>query len=284
MPNRKNLPFLLSLLDDNSPIVQEEVSNALAAFGVNLRQEVSPYLADLSDVQSEELEKIFDSIRESQFDSGWLGWLDNGDFPSGLEHALTYLASLECGEDAYQIKVKLDMIADRFLSGTDAPDATKLMAFLFQEESFRSPTQEGYSQNYDNLFCILDSYEGSQVALSCLAILVGARCGIELHGISIQGNFMAIAYEGKQMKMYNSYNNGKPLARASVLYIEEAFRRSQVSPTGMKAEIHEIVMHVLKNSIDAYHHLGFHQEAYERVDLYRSLIHELRARGWEKKS
>lgn len=40
MPNPNNLPHLLKLLDDDSPVVQENVLKELASFGPSLQREL----------------------------------------------------------------------------------------------------------------------------------------------------------------------------------------------------------------------------------------------------
>ena len=117
------------------------------------------------------------------------------------------------------------------------------------------------------------------MSLSCLAILVGWRVGIDLDGISIQGNFMAMMVEGNSMQMFNSFNKGKPLARASVMYIEEAFRRNDIPPQKMKAQVFEIVLQILKSAIDNFHRKGKVQQKENYLNLYKSLVKELEVRG-----
>ena len=61
--------------------------------------------------------------------------------------------------------------------------------------------------------------------------------------------------------------------------IEEAFRRNQIPPQEMKAEVHEIVMQILKSTIDAHHRSGSKEEVKSYIDLYKNLLEELKDRG-----
>ncbi|MEM8890170.1 MAG: hypothetical protein AAGD28_19505, partial [Bacteroidota bacterium] len=53
MTNKADLPFLLTLLEDDSTVVQKEVQKALLAYGTSLERVIEPYKAQLSDLQNE---------------------------------------------------------------------------------------------------------------------------------------------------------------------------------------------------------------------------------------
>ncbi|MCB0836549.1 MAG: hypothetical protein KDD63_22965 [Bacteroidetes bacterium] len=279
MPNRKDLPFLLSLLEDDSRIVREQVKSALIEFGNELEQIVAPYFKQLDNESKEKIALICDEIRQIEFSSTWLSWLDIKDSKSSLEYALIRLAYFEFGSRAFLIEDILTQLSNEFLhSGLERTPAN-LMAFLFQHKGFRSPRKDDNNYLNHNLLYVITNKEGSQVLLSCLAIILGARVGLQLDGINIQGNFMAFSYEEKKMQMFNSFNKGKPLARASVIYIEEAFRRNQIAPLQMKACVHEIILQVIKGIVEAHHVNGDSDSAKEYIDLYSILSNTLKERN-----
>lgn len=279
MPHRDDLPFLLKLLEDESPIVQSQVHEALRSYGPRLDQEVIPYLIGLEPEIVEKVRNFCQELRSEEFSDTWLGWLDMEDEKAALEYVLIRLALFENGSLAYSIPQILDELGEEFLRTGCPINAASLMEFLFQRKAFRSPTLEDNNHLYDNLLFVLKSHQGSQLALSCLAILVGNRVGVHLDGINIQGNFMAISFENENMAMFNSFNLGKPLARASVMYIEEAFRRNQIAPFHMKARVHEIVTQILKNAIDIHQKKTKLNEAKQFILLYKELLSELKSRN-----
>ena len=109
---------------------------------------------------------------------------------------------------------------------------------------------------------------GSPMALTCLALLVGGRVGIDLHGIFIRGHFMSIACQNPHLQMYNAHDGGKPLSRSSALYMEEALRRNCTWPSEMRAPVFEIVRQLLHEVIDSL--------PANRAKRYQALLHELR--------
>ncbi len=279
MPDRKDLPFLLSLLEDDSYDVRTEVLKALSSFGTELSELVKPFTPQLEPYSLEVLESLLAPIRQEEAEENWLDWLDIVNQKQSLEYALIQLSYLEYGSDAYLLGEDLDELAERFEKTYPNGKAADLMEFLFQKENFRSPLEGTESHLHDNLIFVLRTRRGSQVALSCLAILVGWRVNLDLEGVMIQGNFMAMTYEDQKMLMFNSFNKGKPLARASVMYIEEAFRRNQVPPQEMKAEVHEIVMQILKSSVDIHHRRGQKEAVRSYIDRYQALLAEINDRG-----
>ena len=279
MSNRKDLPFLLILLEDDSRFVRETVVDELRKFGTELENLVEPHLDRLDPESIDLLDEIIDDLREDGFSDSWLDWLDIVNPKQSLEYALIQLSYQEYGSEAFLLGDELDALAEKFLEAYPNGTVSDLMGFLFQEQRFRSPLEGSFNPLHNNMMYTLRTRRGSQVSLSCLAILVGWRVGIDLDGISIQGNFMAMMVEGNSMQMFNSFNKGKPLARASVMYIEEAFRRNDIPPQKMKAQVFEIVLQILKSAIDNFHRKGKVQQKENYLNLYKSLVKELEVRG-----
>ncbi|MDX1908061.1 MAG: transglutaminase family protein [Bacteroidia bacterium] len=276
MTHRKELPFLLTLLEDNSSVVREVVVSALREFGPGLSVEVAPYLRDLG----QEAREVLDLITASMpaMPQSWLDWLDIEHAATAHEDALTRLSVMTYGQEALRIGPMLDELAVGFLAWAEAGSVPELMEFIFQQEGFSPPRERDYSPLYDDLYFVLRHKQGTQIALSSIAMLVASRVGLEVHGISIQGNFMVITLEGQQMQMYNTFNKGRALARASILYIEEAFRRNRLSPRDMKAQVYEIVQQVLANAIEITRRKGQDKDYQRYSSLYEELTRSLRSR------
>ncbi|MEL6253278.1 MAG: transglutaminase family protein [Bacteroidota bacterium] len=279
MTNKADLPFLLTLLEDDSTVVQKEVQKALLNYGTSLERVIEPYKAQLSDLQNEILSFLCAQAFEEKYGQDWLGWLDMQNDKEALEHALVQLAYLDYSKDAYLISESLDELAAEYNAYSENKSASDLMEFLFQVKGFTSPHGETDLPIHNNLLYVIDNHRGSQIALSCLAILVGSRAGLDLHGINIQGNFIAISFGEQEMQMYNSFNQGKPLARASVIYIEEAFRRNQIAPYNIKATTHEIVLDILTAGIEESYRQEDEFEAERYKELHADLSDELNRRG-----
>ena len=94
MPSRRDLPYLLTLLEDDSWIVRKHVSEALRSFGPKLAKVVSSYKYGMDPQCLEVLEEILDEIKEETFSSGWMNWLEISNTKLGLDRAMINLSFL----------------------------------------------------------------------------------------------------------------------------------------------------------------------------------------------
>lgn len=279
MPNRKDLPFLLALLDDEATLVRQEVVLALKRFGPALEDEVRPYYHELDPYRQELLEEVLDTVRRDFLGSDWMSWLDLGNSKTALEAALVSLSRLVMPGAADRIGSQLDTLAQRYLATEGEKDVASLLAFLLGPAHFRLAREDRRDLRHDMLAYVLKSRVGSPLSLTCLAVLVGERAGVDLYGIVIQGHFMPISFNEGLLRMYNLENHGKPVDRSSVMYIEEALRRNQILPQEMSVSVSEVAMTVLRNAIDHLLHQRRHREAHQYVLRYKSLAQELRNRN-----
>jgi len=279
MPSRKDIPFLLNLLDDQSATVQDEVIKALTAFGPRLEKEVAPFRYVVNPENWLILEEILENIRKTEFHSGWMSWIELGNSKSALEKAFVSLSFLEFGAEAYAIEKELDRLAEDFLNWTPNCSMAKLMEFLFQCKKFKTPDLNEKTHLHDNLLFTLRQRKGSRIALTGIIILVGWRVELDLYAIDIQGNMMAVAFVQQKMHMYDPGKKGEMMERSSALYIEEAFRRNCLMPNEMKARVHEIVAKILRNHIDHFQEKGRQKDAHEYVERFTQLMNTLKNRG-----
>lgn len=280
MPDRKDLPFILSLLEDDSYEVRNEVLSALNAYGTQLQEDVKPFLSTLADGDLLILNGILQHYdEEEELAESWMEWLDIINPKQSLEYAMIQLSFLEYGAEAFLMGEDLDQLAESFEDRYPKGSVQDLMNFLFFEEKFRPPVEGTESHLHDNLTYVLKTRRGSQLMLTCMTILVGWRAGIDLDCISIQGNYMTMTFEGREMVVFNSYNKGKPLARASVMYIEEAFRRNNIPPQKIKSEVHEIVLQILKNTLADHPRNSLESNIEGYKEMYRLLLVELKSRN-----
>ncbi|MEO0898726.1 MAG: transglutaminase family protein [Bacteroidota bacterium] len=279
MPSRKDIPFLITLLEDQSYAVQAEVRQALKSFGPRLEKEVAPFRYVVEPENWLALEEILEEIREVEFHSGWLSWIELGNSKSSLEKAMINLSFLEFGAESYSIEQELDRLAEDFLDSNSKNSAEGLCNFLFNAKGFRLPDEKENSHLHDSLLFSLRQRKGSDLSLTSIGILVGWRVGLDLYPIEIRNNFLLISFEEQRMKMFNPSIKGEMVERASALYIEEAFRRNCLMPSEMRSQVHEMVAHVLRNHIDYFANKGRKQEAREYMERFDQLMDALKDRG-----
>lgn len=248
MPSREDLPFLLALLDDDAPEVRRQIAAALSAFGDDLPILIQPYWGQLNSTQIQCLTELCNEAGVEPLAGSWLAWLGQDGFHEALEQAMIHLSQVVYGPPAEYLSFWLDRLAQRFRQFSPERHSTALMQFLFEEQGFTCIPEPRYTHEQDLLFHVLAKNSGSPTALTCLAILVGRRVGIDLHGVFIRGHFVSMTYE-TQMQMFNANDLGKPHSRSSAIFLEEALRRNCTWLREMRAPVFEIVNRILQQVI-----------------------------------
>ena len=107
-------------------------------------------------------------------------------------------------EVGHELK-RLDELAARAGRG----DVHRLRRFLFEDEGFAGNASDYYDPLNSCLNDVLDRRLGIPITLSVLAIEIGRRLGIAVHGIGLPGHFMATA-DGV---LFDPFNGGAAVSR-----------------------------------------------------------------------
>jgi hypothetical protein len=280
MPIRRDLPFLLKLLDDEAPEVRTQVSEALRSFGPTLTSWVAAYLPELNEAQRQSLSQLLQEMQTERVSTSWLYWLDYEDGLQSLERGLLSLSEMQYGAKAHSIPVQLDQLAQRFRDRYTSGGSADLMHFLFREEQYEAIDDAELHFEHHHLAYALTHRCGSSLALSCLAMLIGQRVGVSLYGIRIRGHFMAMALNEVTVEMYNPQERGKPLSRSSAIFMEEAMRRNLTWPREMQVHAFEVAITVLQSCISDLYQQKQRGQARRYRHRYQELVQELDRRGW----
>ncbi len=111
---------------------------------------------------------------------------------------------------------RLDTLADRLAPRLDAPLAQQVSAltgFLFEQEGFAGNEADYYDPRNSYLSDVLDRRLGIPLTLSLLAMAVGERCGLAVHGVGLPGHFVARATAGDEEVVFDPFGGGRLLSR-----------------------------------------------------------------------
>jgi regulator of sirC expression with transglutaminase-like and TPR domain len=254
MPASKDIPHLLHLLDDADPLVQERVQTVLLSFGPSLEVMAWPYRDELNPAQAEAFAQLRHSLRQQTFARKWLLWLDMASEIQALEHALGWLAYVENTWEHPRLSDQLDALALRYREQGRSQAIPAFMQFVFEEVGLHAPEKDYYHPDNSNLVQVLLRKEGLQISLSCIAMLLGQRLDLPLHGFNLPGHFMLMAEKEGKMVVYDPFNQGKPLPKPALAYLERSLTLRQAAGKDFQAKPHEVVLRVLRNLINAYQH------------------------------
>ena len=257
------LPFLLRLLDDASPLVRERVAAKIRDLGDAIWPVIEAQSLPLSPAQRAILEGILSARDERWLRARWARLQAEPDEAIYLESCLLALGHWQAGEAA-RAATLLDDVAGAFLALEPCPDSVALSVFLFDNGSLRGASADDYYNPLNsNLTHVLESGAGLPITLACIFILVGARVGLQIEGCNFPGHFLA--RDGRRRTVFDPFNGGRVLSPREVATLQKA------APAEMSgaATARDIIARVLRNLSMAYHHAGESQHS----SLMLSLLH-----------
>lgn len=253
MAKASEIPYLLSLLDDESVEVQQHISKALLDFGESLETQTLPYLTQLDSDKRTRLEEIYRTFRFGQFEKDWPNWINTPGYCESLEQAFSDLTQLDYGSSRRSLGESLDDLADQFFAQGSVPSYQTLMHFLFSIKQFGAPKEGYYEPLNSNLIHVLESKQGIQISLSAIAILLGGRLGVSLRGLSIPGHFMLMARDHDTDVILDPFQKGRSISASTLNYLKHALKAEHLEDIlVLKASPADMIMRVLRNLINAH--------------------------------
>ena len=272
MTDAKQLPYLLDLLDDESPLVRETVTRELAAFGPNIYESIRSLPIEINPRERALLNSILEKPRRSFLKMDWPLWFGLTDDHGRLEAALSLLAEYQSGlEFRGRIESMLDDLAEEYRSKHSIPDAHSLAEFLFQYKGFRGAMEDYYNPNNSNLVYVMTHRRGIPISLSCVYILVGWRLGLSIRGCNSPRHFLTIVEDHEKMQLVDCFHDGRvvgdkeiaTLSREASLTINEVLK--------LEADSYSIMRRVLGNLVFAYQQVERERESFVMVHLLKEV-------------
>src|SRR3954469_12974030 len=97
MPDPKQLPHLLKLLDDDSEVVQAELSRQLNSYGSSLKTELARLAESPSPAQRKRLQELTQEENRHWLREHWQEWMDEPNEVIALEKAMSLLSEFQSG-------------------------------------------------------------------------------------------------------------------------------------------------------------------------------------------
>lgn len=276
MPNPENLPHLLKLLDDESPVVQENVVKELASFGPSLQRELARLQLSLSSDLQEKMTNLLEEYNSQWLRQAWPQWFTLANDKEKLEAAMSLLAEFQYGQ-GYPLRLKtvLDQLADEFRSVSTKQDALGLAHFLFKTKRLRGADSDYYNPINSNLLYVFEEKKGIPISLSCIYILVGKRLKYDIEGINFPGHFLARAVSGKRSFIVDCYNGGRCLGEQEAVSWNNGPPVPITDLLPLECDAPTIIARVLRNLTNAYQQEG----NVNKVELMTELLEMMDSDG-----
>lgn len=255
MPDSSQLPHLIALLEDDSPMVREEVTNALLAYGPGLESALRDAGVALNARQTALLKELIGARAHDAFLSFLRDWRRRPDKAAKLESGLAAVAVfIGKAEDGEALPGLLDDLHAEFQRRRPDGDVRDLARFLFEELEFKGEHDDYYAPANSNLASVISRRRGIPITLACLYQLVGARAGLDIWGCNWPGNFLAGTEWRGERYLVDCYTGGtfvqqEPFIQAMGNKMPGARRYAR-----NRAAVNDILRRVLKNAEAAYAH------------------------------
>ncbi len=264
MASPDQLPHLLQLLDDDSPVVQKEISRALHSLGPNLARELDSLDPPAEGATREKVQRLVEPWARDQLLSDWPDWQNETSFEKRLENGLGCIAAYQTGTLYAET---LPQLIGELSSSARASGPLEWARELFQEGGLSGNTHNYYHPRNSNLVHVIKSGMGNPISLTCIYILTSKRLGWQVEGCNNPGHFLARASTDDGTFFVDCFNAGRPLTEGVGDKIAERL-------TGTESPIpsaDSILTRVLRNLVNG-HCLLFQKS---EMDLYYYLAQSL---------
>ena len=205
-----NLPFLLKLLDDESPVVQAALVEEFTALGPRLEEELVRLELTVTGDEYRRIGELQEAGRRIKLKNAWPTWLRHSDEKHRIEVAHGLLADyLDPLHRTGRLTELLDELAEEYRRSDELADSFRLAKFLFQEMDFQGSRSDYYNPANSNLVHVIEHRQGIPISLACIYMLVGRRIGVEIDGCNFPGHFLARATMGDRVMLVDCFNGGR---------------------------------------------------------------------------
>ncbi|MFP4192085.1 MAG: transglutaminase family protein [Candidatus Hydrogenedentota bacterium] len=273
MPDKNQLPYLLQLLDDDSPAVREHVLEQIVSFGPGIEAELEQLEHVLTDRQWSMLRTALAAERETAARrEAWRSWPSLHDENEKLETAFELLAQFQYNwTPPIRLSDLLDELASSFLISGRPLDPLGLSRFLFITKKFKGDIEDYHNPLNSNLVHVIQERKGIPITLTCVFILVGSRVGLDIQGCNIPGHFLARAVVNREEVLFDCFNRGRIFSKSDKVQLRASLPPQMLHVLGERASAETIISRVLRNMIEAYDEREESKNSVMARDLLREL-------------
>jgi hypothetical protein len=272
MATIQDLPHLIALLDDDSPVVREAVTSALFSFGDQLPGMLDELPTPPNPSQQACLRLILGDYLRRQLRDQWPNWLTLTGEAQRLEAAQTLIAEFQNGPAyATDLKTALDGIAAQFAAKYGQRDLHVLVRFLFEELGFSGERKNYNHPQNSNLLRVIESRRGLPISLACVFMLVAHRLGMDVRGVNWPDHFLTRASVNGKEFIFDGYQGGPGIERESFLKMQGPSREAAEAILNQPCDAVTIMVRVLRNLVRAYEHDGQDENSALMLTLLQQL-------------
>jgi len=271
--DKSQIPYLVKLLDDESPTVRRHVTEKLRELGPDLEVELEQFKEQLS---ADQLTLLKDILRQQQLAArrreAWLEWPTRESTYDQLERAYELLAEFQYDwKPPVELGALLDELAEDYRQSGRPLNPLGLSRFLFITKKFRGNVDDYYDPLNSNLIHVVQSRQGIPISLASLFMLVGRRIGFVIHGCNVPSHFLAMADLNGERMLFDCFNRGRVLTRSESHRLRQALSPQFAHIIDEPSTAVEIIARVLRNLINAYDMTEDADKRDQAIELLRDI-------------
>ena len=253
MTDRTQLPYLVSLIDDDTREVREEVLKGLANYGSSLEEDIYEFSKALDSQKLDFLKPIFENNRRKWLTTNWDSWRNFTEENQQLEEALSLIAKFQFGI-TYPVKLSrlLDQIAEEFRTLYPFGNEIDLANFLFNFKKMKGEKDDYYNPYNSNLIYVIKEKKGLPISLACVYILTADRLSLVVKGCNFPGHFLAKTVVDGEQVYIDCYNGGKMLFEEDFKSVTDETYDSISDILNRETNSKIIIQRMLNNLVNAY--------------------------------
>lgn len=204
------LPHLVRLLDDETPMVREGVTRALLNLGTSIESEIVRQKLVLTKTQQSALNSILEELNRNWMRDQWTEWQRMPEGIPKLEHGWCLISAFMEGPHTLgRVSFLLDELAVSYRAFDSAPSESALAEYLFKREGFSGARRDYEVPHNSNLAWVIEHRQGIPISLCTVYMLVGHRIGLTIHGCNYPGHFLCRITIDKTIHLVDCFNGGR---------------------------------------------------------------------------
>ncbi|PJA97112.1 MAG: hypothetical protein CO129_02955 [Ignavibacteriales bacterium CG_4_9_14_3_um_filter_34_10] len=252
--DKKKLPFVIQLLDDEEEEVRNELFSQLGLYDGNLEEDLAEYSNLISNSKLELIEPLLKKSRMDWLRQNWKKWIEIENEYIKLESAINFINIFQLGliNNKLSFQKQLDEFGNEFRELHPSGNEFDLAFFLFNKKGLTGNTDDYFNPINSNASLTIENKNGLPITLCIIYMLVGYRLGMEIKGCNFPGHFISqVEFENKKY-FIDCFNGGKTLTTKD---LEELLQDSFLelgSVLEKETTTNSIVRRVIRNLINAY--------------------------------
>lgn len=253
---------LISLLDDESKVVQEAVQKELWSIRQDLPERLRLMDRQLTADEERHMGRLLEPARRAELEETWMRWRWLEQPTTQLEEGLAQISAYLHGwrTQPGELAQRLDALAEEAFRDQGRMDARELSEWMFSVHNgtvrFRGNSKDYYTPSNSNLFWVLETGLGSPISLCCLYRLLGQRFGLDITGCNFPGHFLARVEHADRLWLVDCFNRGRFMLSSDVARHHPAGNPAIEDVVTTPAATDAILLRILRNLDEAFDRLN----------------------------